>query len=78
VLHRQRFGRAQQHVIERSLQSKMRRWQLDMRFVLRDMDGRGLLTLEHSSAGTAIQLTHMGIDAAKDASAQAKRSRRRS
>jgi len=64
-LDRQRFGRAQQHVVERAAASGLSRGHLSLQYVLQDMEGRGLLSVDRAApAGTSLLLSPAGVEAA--------------
>jgi len=64
-LDRQRFGRAQRNVVERATNMGVRKAQVTLDFVLRDMEGRGLLKADPAApAGATLQLSPAGVEAA--------------
>ena len=76
TLRRQRFGRALKHVVEGPTRTALRKAGLELGYVLRDMGGRSLLRMQDTAAGTILQLTPAGIEAASAAkSARGKRQR---
>ena len=78
VLHKQHFHRAMRHIVERapSVRKALASSRLDMRFVLRDITGKGLVAQTATAGGTVLELTPMGLQAAN--SAMARRGRKRS
>lgn len=78
ILYKQKFGRAPCHVIERtsSVRKSLRQGQLDLRHVLRDLEGKRLISRTETMTGVALELTPAGLQAASYA-AQRGRKRRR-
>ncbi|KAL1523465.1 hypothetical protein AB1Y20_018404 [Prymnesium parvum] len=66
ALHRQRFGRALRHTIERSrgVAALLRKLHIDLTFALRDLVGSSYIESTHTAAGTLLQLTAAGERAA--------------
>ena len=62
ALGRNRLGVCQRVVVERSLARKLNEWRLDLKFVLRDLVGRELLTVD----GANLALTAAGRAAAAE------------
>jgi hypothetical protein len=64
-LDRQRFGRAPRSVVERATAASVRRSELTLDYVIRDMEGRALLRADPiAPAGASLQLLPAGVQAA--------------
>ena len=77
ALGRHRLGCAPRVVVERSVAKKLREVKLDLSFVLRELVGTELLTIEQHHAGSNLALTADGRTAAAAAAPAAKGKRKR-
>ena len=77
TLRRQRFGRALRHVVEGPTRTALRKAGLELAYILRDMAGRSLLRMQDTPAGTILQLTPAGIEAASVMTKSARGKRQR-
>ena len=75
ALGRHRLGCAPRVVVERSVAKKLREVKLDLSFVLRELVGTELLTIEQHHAGSNLALTADGRTTATSAAAKGKRKR---
>lgn len=79
VLHKQHFHRAMRRVVERApaVRKVLGDSKLDLRYALRDVVGKRLVEQTETSAGTVLELTVSGVQAAASQVASATRKRRR-
>jgi len=75
ALGRHRLGCAPRVVVERSVAKKLREVKLDLSFVLRELVGTELLTIEQHHAGSNLALTADGRTTATTSAAKGKRKR---
>ena len=75
ALGRHRLGSAPRVVVERSVAKKLHEVRLDLSFVLRELVGTELLTIEQHHAGSNLALTADGRSAATSITAAGKRKR---